>query len=315
MRAAERYASIAPAVPHAQHMPSHIYTRIGAWDASVASNRRSARAGRAFEERQHMAALWDQHGHALDYLTYAYLQQGRDREAKAVVDTVGGVTAGYPENSLTNDYALAAIPARYLLERGRWTEAKSLAVRPAPAWRGAEGLTHFARGLGAARSGDSVLARAEIDSLASLEEELAKAPAQTYWSTQVRIQRLAASAWLSKLTGDTAAAVRDASAAAALEDITPKHPVTPGALLPARELYGDLLLEVGRPAEARAAYEASLVRQPNRARSLFGAARAAELAGDRAAARQRYAELDKLLSAGDGDRPELVLARKALASR
>ncbi len=312
--AAERYASIAPAVPHAQHMPSHIYTRIGAWDSSVASNLRSAAAARAFEERQHLAALWDQTAHALDYLTYAYLQQGRDREAKGVVDEVARTTAGYPANSLTNDYALAAIPARYLLERGRWAEAKTLAVRPAPAWRGTEALTRFARALGGARSGDSSLARVEIDSLRSLETELARAPAQAYWSTEVRIQRLAASAWLSRLVGDTAAAVEAARAAAELEDITPKHPVTPGALLPARELYADLLLDLGRAADAFRAYEASLVRQPNRARSLFGAARAAELAGDRAAARRHYQALIQLLAAGDGERPELALARKALAS-
>ncbi len=313
--AASHYAAIAPSVPHAQHMPSHIYTRIGSWDASIASNRRSAEAASAFEQRQHLQALWDQRGHALDYLAYAYLQEGRDREAKAVADQAAGVTATFPPNSLTSDYALAAIPARYLLERDRWEAAKALPLRPAPAWRAAEGLTHFARALGAARSGDSVSARAEIDSLQQLEQVVANVRAQTYWSTQLRIQRLAASAWLAKLAGDTASALAGARAAAELEDVTPKHPVTPGALLPARELYGDLLLELARPAEARRAYEASLARQPNRARSLFGAARAAELTGDRAAARLRYRELEKLLSVGDGDRPALAAARKALASR
>jgi hypothetical protein len=315
VRAAEHYAAIAPSVPHAQHMPSHIYTRIGMWDASIASNRRSAESARVFEQRQHLAALWDQHGHALDYLAYAYLQEGRDREAKAVVDEAAAVTAGFPANSFTNDYALAAIPARYLLERGRWAEAKMLAVRPAPAWRAAEGLTHFARGLGAARSGDSASARAEVDTLRQLEEILAQISGQAYWSTQVRIQRLAASAWLARLSGDTVGALEAARSAADLEDITEKHPVTPGALLPARELYGDLLLELGQPADARRAYEASLARQPNRARSLFGAAQGAERSGDRAAARQRYQELERLLAAGDGDRAELALARKALAAR
>jgi hypothetical protein len=313
--AASHYAAIAPSVPHAQHMPSHIYTRIGMWDASIASNRSSAEAASRFERRGHLNGLWDQHGHALDYLVYAYLQEGRDREARAVACQVAGVTATFPANSLTNDYALAAIPARYLLERDRWEEAKALAVRAAPAWRATEGLTHFARALGAARSGDSVSARAEIDSLRQLEEIVANIKAQTYWSTQVRIQRLAASAWLSKLAGDTAGALAGAKAAADLDDVTEKQPVTPGALLPARELYGDLLLELARPADARVAYEASLARQPNRARSLFGAARAAELAGDRAAARRHYQELEKLLSVGDGDRPALAAARKALALR
>jgi len=313
--AAAHYAEIAPSVPHAQHMPSHIYTRVGMWDASIASNRRSADAARAFEQRQHMAALWDQRGHALDYLAYAYLQEGRDREAKAVLDQTAGVTAGFPANSLTNDYALAAIPARYLLERDRWAEAKTLAVRPASTWRAAEALTHFARALGAARSGDSVSARAEVDTLRQLEETLAQVSGQAYWATEVRIQRLAASAWAARLAGDTVAALEAARSAADLEDVTGKHPVTPGALLPARELYGDLLLELGRPGEALRAYQASLSRQPNRARSLFGAARSAELSGDSAAARQRYQQLEKLLSAGDGNRPELAQARKALAER
>jgi tetratricopeptide (TPR) repeat protein len=315
VQAAERYASIAPAVPHAQHMPSHIYTRIGAWDSSVSSNRRSAESGHSFEQQQHLAALWDQHAHALDYLAYAYLQQGRDREAKGVLDQAASTKATYPANSLTSDYALAAIPARYFLERGEWAKAKTLPLRPAPAWRGAEALTHFARALGAARSADVTVARAEVDTLASLEKELANTPAQSSWSTQARIQRLAASAWVFRLQGDTGQAIEAARTAADIEDITPKHPVTPGSLLPARELYGDLLLEIGRAADARRAYEASLYRQPNRARSLYGAARAAELAGDRVGARQRYQELDKLLSRGDGDRPELALARKALASR
>jgi tetratricopeptide (TPR) repeat protein len=312
--AANRYAAIAPSVPHAQHMPSHIYTRVGIWDSSIAANRRSAEAGRAFEQRQHIASLWDQRGHALDYLVYAYLQEGRDREAKAIVDDVAHVGEGYPPNSLTNDYALAAMPARYLLERGRWAEAGRLPIRSAPTWRATEALTHFARALGAARTGDSAVARAEVDTLQLLETALAKGGQQGYdWTTQVRIQRLAASAWLAKLAGDTAGSIEQARAAAELEDITPKHPVTPGALLPARELYADLLLELGRISEAREAYDRALARQPNRARSLFGAARAAEQAGDRAAARRRYQELEKLLADGDGDRPELAQARKALA--
>jgi tetratricopeptide (TPR) repeat protein len=225
------------------------------------------------------------------------------------------VTAGFPANSLKNDYALAAIPARDLLERGRWAEAKTLTIRPAPAWRATEGLTHFARAVGAARSGDSISARAEVDTLRQLEDTLAQISAQQYWSTEVRIQRLAASAWVAQLAGDTTGALDAARAAADLEDVTEKDPVTPGALLPARELYGDLLLELGRPGEALGAYRASLSRQPNRARSLFGAARSAELSGDSAAARQRYQELEKLLAAGDGNRPELAMARKALARR
>jgi tetratricopeptide (TPR) repeat protein len=310
--AAARYAAIAPAVPHARHMPSHIYTRLGEWDRSIASNVSSVEAARGFEREQHLNALWDQRGHAMDYLIYAYLQEGKDREAAALVDTAAGVTAGYPPGSLTNEYALAAIPARYHLERGRWADASRLAVRPAPEWRAAEAITHFARAIGGARSGDMAVARRAVDSLAALEATLAQAGGpQLPWSVQVKIQRLAASAWVAWAAGDTAGAVSAATAAADLEDHTEKHPVTPGPVLPARELLGDLLLEVGRPADARRAYEATLARSPNRARSLFGLARAAALAGDTATAREKYLEFLRLLATADGDRPEIAAARQA----
>lgn len=312
--AAARYAEIAPSVPHALHMPSHIYTLIGQWDRSIESNLRSAHAARTFEQEQHLEGLWDQHGHALDYLAYAYLQEGRDAEARKIVDQVRGVTSGYPANSLINDYALAAIPARYALERAQWNEAKALTVRPAPSWRATEAITHFARAIGAARSNDSATARAEIDSLATIGSALAKLGGlQAYWSKQVEIQRQAASAWLKRQVGDTAGAIRLAASAADLEDITAKHPVTPGAVLPARELYGDLLLETGHAGEALRAYQASLARQPNRARSLLGAARAAALAGDREAAVRNYRRFLQLMAKADRNRPDVSEARKAVA--
>src|SRR5213076_2258699 len=155
--AARRYAEIAPDVPHAQHMPSHIFTRLGLWDDAIASNHRSVAAARQFEDERHLNALWDQRGHAWDYLVYAYLQQGRDGEAKRVVDEAAAVTAVYPVGSLTNAYALAAIPARHALERGRWREATTLAVRPSPDWRAAEALTHFARGVAGPRRAQRVV--------------------------------------------------------------------------------------------------------------------------------------------------------------
>lgn len=313
--AARHYAAIAPDVPHAQHMPSHIFTRLGLWDDDIASNTRSAAAGRKFEQERHLNGLWDQTGHAWDYLVYAYLQQGRDAAAKHVVDEAASVTASYPPGSLTNAYALAAIPARYALERGRWSDAARLAVRPALEWPATEALTHFARAMGHARTGDTALARAEIAALAAIERELsAPRGGQAYdWASQAKIQRLAAAAWLERVAGDRAEAVRQAATAADLEDRTLKHPVTPGALLPARELLGDLLLELGRPKEAATAYATSLVNQPGRARSLFGAARAAELTGDPATARARYQEFLALMEKGDGDRLEVALARKALS--
>ena len=314
--AARRYAGIAPDVPHAQHMPSHIFTRLGLWDEDIASNVRSAEAARRFEVERHLNALWDQRGHAWDYLVYAYLQSGRDGAARRILDEAAGVTAVYPEGSLTNAYALAAIPARYALERGRWDEATRLAVRPAPEWRAAEAITHFARALGAARGGDTALARGEIARLGEIEQALAPAgEPQAYWSGQVRIQRLAATAWLARAAGDTALAVREAAAAADLEDVTQKHPVTPGAVLPARELLGDLLLALGRPTEAARAYQQALRQTPGRARSIFGLAKAAQQADDSAAARRAYRQYLKLMAHGDGDRPELAVARSALASR
>jgi tetratricopeptide (TPR) repeat protein len=280
--AADRYASIAPSVPHAEHMPSHIYTRIGAWDRSITANLRAVEAAHRFEAAQPTRGMWDQDAHALDYLAYAYLQLGRVADARAVAERVAGVTESFPPSSLTIDYALAAIPARVALERDDWSTAETLSVRRAPTWRGAEGVTRFARALGAARGGHVSAARAEIDSLGELERSLASAGgAQTYWSTQVRIQRLAASAWVTLAAGDTAEALRLGAAAADLEDAVEKDPVTPGAVLPARELYGDLLVQSGRAADARAAYGSVLARQPGRARAQAALARVGSSTGQR----------------------------------
>src|SRR5207302_1534316 len=157
--AARRYAEIAPDVPHAQHMPSHIFTRLGAWDDAIASNTRSAAAARAYEVERGLTAMWDQRTHALDYLTYAYLQQGRDTAARRVAAEAAAAPAGFPAGSLPHEYAGAAIPARVALERSAWDEAARLAVHSAPEWPAAEGITHFARAIGAARGNDSAAAR------------------------------------------------------------------------------------------------------------------------------------------------------------
>jgi hypothetical protein len=271
--AAQRYAAIAPSVPHALHMPSHIYVRVGRWEDVVASNLRSAESGRHFEQEQGRRALWDERAHALDYLVYGYLQLGRGREAAMVAAELAGVRETFPAPSLKTDYALAAIPARVALEQNRWADAAALRLRPAPSWRGAEAITHFARALGAARSGRRSEASAEVDTLARLERSLAAlGGAQAYWSGQVGIQRLAAGAWVALADGDTAAALAQAAAAAAREDHAEKHPVTPGPVLPARELYADMLLSIGRREDAGRQYQAVLGRQPGRARSMAGLA-------------------------------------------
>jgi tetratricopeptide (TPR) repeat protein len=232
------------------------------------------------------------------------------------VDEAAAAPMGFPAGSLVYEYAIAAIPSRFVLERGRWAEAARLAVRPAPEWPAAEAITHFARAIGAARSGDTAQARQEIATLAQIEGTLAAdGGAQAYWAGQVAIQRLAASAWLLLATGDTADAVLCAEQAAEREDGTQKHPVTPGPVLPARELEGDLLLAVGKPSDAAKAYAATLALSPNRARSLFGLARAAQLAGDTATALAKYQEFLNLMAKADGGRPEIAIARQAVASR
>src|SRR2546425_1042302 len=261
--AARRYAEIAPDVPHAQHMPSHIFTRLGMWDDDIASNTRSAAAARAYEVERGLTAMWDQRAHALDYLAYAYLQEGRDTAARRVVDEAAAAPAGYPAGSLVHEYAFAAIPARFALERGRWAEAARLAVRPAPEWPAAEAITHFARAIGGARSSDTALARREIVALAQIESTLtASGGSQAYWAGQVAIQRLAAAAWLDVATGDTAGAVLHARHAADREGGTQKHPLTPGAVLPAPGLEGDLLLAGPQPAAAPPADPRALAPSP-----------------------------------------------------
>ncbi|HEX5870633.1 MAG TPA: hypothetical protein VFY65_09470 [Longimicrobium sp.] len=299
LEAARRYAGIAPAAPHALHMPSHIFTRLGYWDESIETNRRSAAA-----EPDSNAAV-----HPNDYLVYAYLQQGRDAEAERVVHRAVNNTDRF--YGTVQAYNYGAMPARLALERGRWADAAALPLSTG-APRHVEAITRFARALGAARGGQADAARAEVGALAALADSLT-ARRDEYWATIVGAQRLAAEAWLARAEGDDARALRLAGEAAALEETVEKHPVTPGPILPARELLGDLLLELRRPAEARQAYEATLRREPNRARALFGAARAAELAGDAPAARAHYQHLLELMRAADAERGEARAARAFLA--
>ena len=299
LTAAKRYAAIAPAAPHALHMPSHIFTRLGLWDESIATNRRSAAA-----EPDSNAAV-----HPNDYMVYAYLQEGRDVEARAVVsrtenqaDRFYGAIVGY--NAV-------AMPARYALERADWAAAAALPV-PEKAAPFAEAVARFARAVGAARSGRPAQSRAEEQALAALHDTLV-ARGDAYWATIVEAQRLAAAAWIAHGEGRDEEAVRRAKAGAELEETVEKHPVTPGPLLPARELEGDLLLELGRPADALRSYEQTLAREPRRARALYGAARAAERAGKRDVARARYRELLAVMAHADPARPEPRAARAFLS--
>jgi tetratricopeptide (TPR) repeat protein len=309
--AARAYARIAPSSPHALHMPSHIFTRLGLWQESIDSNLASEKAAAQWVARTHPGATAFDGLHAMDYLEYAYLQTGRDAEAREVAQAAARVTV-LDAPSFAAGYALAAIPARFALERRAWKEAAALAVSPPSfPWDRvpyAEAIVHFARAVGAARSKDVVTARAAVARLAAIQGSL-QGQKGFDWATQVEIQRRAAAGWLARAEGNDDQAVTLLRSAADLEDTSDKHPVTPGAVLPAREQLADLLADMGRPAAALAEYEASLRMAPARFRSLWGAAQAAEQAGNAAGARTWYAKLVELCGGGESARPELAQAR------
>ena len=303
--AARRYAEIAPDAPHALHMPSHIFTRVGAWEESIATNTRSAAVART-------AADWPEAYHASDYAVYGYLQLARDADARRTMEEAFKYSGG-DTPSPAYPYAAAAMPARYALERGDWKAAARLepVESKMPFTRA---ITFFARALGAARSGDVAAAKKDAEQLADVHKQL-EAARNTYWATEVEVQRLAVAGWIAHAEGKAEEGVKLMRAAADLEDRNEKHIVTPGRVVPARELLGDMLLEQKQPAEALKAFEASQVREPNRFRNYAGSVRAAEMMGDKEKAREYAAKLVELAKKGDGDRPELVRARAAIAQR
>ncbi len=272
---AREYGTIAPDVPHALHMPSHIFTRLGYWQESIDWNLKSAAAAL----RQPVAGAVSIHYlHALDYLAYAYLQSNQDARAEAILTTMRQLRPPV-QVELAAAYALAAIPARLALERRDWERAASIRPRE-PDWYpwdgvpAVEAISQFARALGAVHTGNAPLARECLVRLALLRDEATKS--STYWGTQVEIQRLSALAWLQFSEGTRDTALDTLRRAAALESSTEKHPVTPGEVLPARELLADMLFEVRDFAAAEKEYENMLVRSPNRAHSVKGRIRAEE---------------------------------------
>ena len=313
LTAAKRYAKIAPAAPHALHMPSHTFTRVGAWQESIDTNIASAevakREGSTAEEL-----------HTMDYRTYAYLQTGQDDAARRIVEALPEVNARFDPNAIGSAapgvagvFALAAIPARYALERGAWADAAKLVPEPSR-YLYPDALTYFAKALGAARTGDIATVRSAAEALRTIKDRLTEQH-EPYWAGQAEIQRQSASAWLAFSEGRRTEGLAAMRAAATMEDATEKAALTPGPLAPARELVGEMLLLMNQPAEALKEFEATLQHEPNRFRALSGAAKSASLAGDHQKARTYSALLLQICARADKPgRRELVEARRMAAS-
>src|SRR5437660_225461 len=293
LAAARSYGSIAPWVPHALHMPSHIFTRLGMWEESIAANRSSADASRAYAAMRHRDATEAEELHALDYTVYSYLQEGQDAKAKEIVDFVSTVRKTNPELEFSAAYALAAIPSRYALERNAWSDAAALRVPELPHWSSfpfMEALIEYAHALGRAHTGDLEGARKAMDRMRQLRDATSY-PKLDYFKRQLDQQMQAASAWVAYGENKKEDAVGILRRAADAEDILGKHPVSPGALVPAREQLGDLLLALDRPKEAQQEFEAALKIYPGRFRGLYGAAQAAGQTGEKERAQHYYAKL------------------------
>jgi len=317
LAAAQSYDSIAPWVPHALHMPSHIFTRLGMWNESIAANRASAEASRAYAAMRHRDATEAEELHALDYLAYSYLQEAQDTEAKKIVDLAASVRKTNPELEFSAAYALAAIPTRYAFERNDWAAAAALTVPNLPHWSSfpfMEALIEYGHALGRAHTGDLDGARKAIARMRELRDAT-KDRKFDYFKDHLDLQMQAASAWVAASEGKKNEAIQMLRQAANAEDILGKHPVSPGAFVPIREQLGGLLLELGQSKEAQREFEAALKIYPGRFRGLYGAARAAEQTGDKEDASRYYAKLAAQTAKSGGSRDELNHVRKFLAAQ
>ena len=316
LAAARSYGSIAPWVPHALHMPSHIFTRLGMWEESIAANRSSADASRAYAAMRHRDATEAEELHALDYMAYSYLQEGQDAKAKEIVDFAATVRKTNPELEFSGAYALAAIPSRYALERNAWSDAAALRIPALPHWSSfpfMEALIEYAHALGRVHTGDLEGARKAMDRMRQLRDATSD-PKFDYFKRQLDQQMQAASAWVAYGENKKEDAVSLLRRAADAEDILGKHPVSPGALVPAREQLGDLLLTLNRPKEAQREFEAALKIYPGRFRGLYGAAQAAEQIGEKEKAAHYYTKLTDQTAKADGSRSELAQLREDRAA-
>ncbi|HWX33753.1 MAG TPA: hypothetical protein VNZ53_40780, partial [Steroidobacteraceae bacterium] len=313
--AARRYSEIAPDAPHALHMPSHTFTRTGYWQESIESNIAAAAAAR--REGQTAEEL-----HASDYETYAYLQTGQDEAAGRIVGSLPEIASRFDPKVLISGagsppagyFALAAIPARYALERRDWNQAVQLVVRETP-FPYTDAMTWFARGLGAARLGQAAAANESAAALEQIRARLLKAD-ESYWARQVEIQELAVRAWAALAERDKEGALRQMKSASELEDGTEKSAVTPGPLAPARELLGEMLLETNQPVQALKQFEATLTKEPGRLHSLYGAAHAAQLGGSRDTSQKYFRELLRVCARADKPgRSEVVEAQRSILQK
>ncbi len=317
LSAAQSYASIAPWVPHALHMPSHIFTRLGMWDESIAANQASAEASRAYAAMRHRDASEAEELHALDYMAYSYLQEARDTEAKEIVDIAAKVRKTNPELEFSAAYALAAIPTRYAFERNDWKAAAALTIPNVPHWSSfpfMEALIEYGHALGRAHTGDIEGARKAIARMQELRDAT-KDPKFDYFKSHLDLQMKAASAWIAATEGKKSEAIEMLRQAADAEDILGKHPVSPGAFVPIREQLGSLLLEAGQSKEAQREFEAALKIYPGRFRGLYGAAQAAEQSGDKENASRYYAKLAAQTAKSGGSRDELNHVREFRAAQ
>jgi len=309
---ANKYARIAPAAPHAQHMPSHIYSMVGMWEQSIISNQRAIAVSADYATRAKLDGVLAGVPHGYDFMSYAYLQLGQDAKARALLEPAAAITKTIGPR-IAAATAQNAVPARYVLERQDWQAAAQLK----PVGTGlpaAEAITHFARAIGAARSGAPAAAQADIDTLKDLRGQLEKAN-QGYWAGQVEIQVLGAQAWTEQATGNRDEALKLMRAAADLEDSSEKHVAMENRLYPMRELLADMLMAQNQPKAALTEYEASMKNSPMRLRGFYGAAKAADAVGDTKKARDYFDKLARLTRNAESDRPELQEARKRVASQ
>lgn len=313
--AARRYSEIAPDAPHALHMPSHTFTRMGYWQESIDSNIAAAAAAR----RQGQTA---EELHSSDYEIYAYLQTGQDVAARRILDSLPEMASRFDPQAVFSGaaspsvgyFALAAIPARYALERREWKQAAQLTPLATP-FPHTEAMTWFARGMGAGHLKQTQVARDSVSALKNIRERLLKA-GESYWAQQVEIQEFEVGAWAALADGKKQEALEQMKSAAQLEDGTEKSAVTPGPLAPARELLGEMFLEMKQPAQALEQFEATLTKEPGRLRALYGAGRAAQLSGKREASQKYFAELLKVCERMDKPgRPEIMEAQKAISQQ